>query len=78
MTRCNTTIADDEDDVLPPAEVARKLGVHEITLLRMRKLADAGGLPFVRLSANRVGYVRRDVRAFLAARRVGEVAKAAA
>jgi hypothetical protein len=43
----------------------------------MRQQPDCGGLPFVRLSEKRIGYLRRDVGAFLLARRVtvaGEVA----
>ncbi len=64
---------DDNDQVLSAIDTARKLGVSKITLLRMRKLPDAGGLPYVRLSANRVGYIRRDLRAYLAARRVGKL-----
>jgi len=72
------TTTPDNDEVLCAAAVARMLGMSEITLLRMRQRPKADGLPFVRLSANRIGYVRRDVLAFLAARRVGEVAKAAA
>jgi hypothetical protein len=57
--------------VLSPAETARLLGVHKLTLLRMRQRDDYGGLPYVRLSSNRIGYVWHDVQAFLAARRVG-------
>jgi predicted DNA-binding transcriptional regulator YafY len=63
--------------VLTAAEIAELLGVHKLTLLRMRQREDAGGLPFVMLSEHRVGYLWRDVRAFLAARRVGKVLEAA-
>jgi hypothetical protein len=63
----------DDYAVLTPAETARLLGLHKLTLLRMRQRNDHGGLPFVRLSTNRVGYVWCDVRAFLAARRVGRL-----
>jgi hypothetical protein len=59
--------------VLSPAETAQLLGLHKLTLLRMRQRDDCGGLPFVRLSSNRIGYVWVDVRAFLAARRVGSL-----
>ena len=42
-----------------------------MTLLRMRQRPNAGGLPFVKLSQHRVGYLRDDLLAFLAVRRVG-------
>ena len=65
------SIPSTDDNVLTAAEVARLLSVSEFTLLRMRQRPSADGLPFVKLSANRIGYIRRDVLAFLAARRVG-------
>lgn len=55
-------------------EVAEMLGVSTFTLLRKRQQPDAGGLPFVQLSTNRIGYLRADVEAFLRARRVGKLA----
>ena len=61
----------DEDAVLTVAETARLLGVSKFTLLRMRQRESCGGLPFVQLSPGRIGYLRRDVRAYLAACRVG-------
>jgi hypothetical protein len=64
-----------EDAVLTPAETERLLGVSKFTLWRKRKLPDCGGLPFVRLSPGRIGYLRSDVRAFLGARRVGAPAE---
>jgi hypothetical protein len=67
----NSDLSDD-DAVSTVAYTARLLGVSEITLLRMRQREDRGGLPFVQLSPGRIGYLRRDVRAFLEARRVGE------
>jgi hypothetical protein len=66
-----------DDAVLTAAETANMLRVSSITLLRMRQRPDADGLPFVRLSQHRIGYVRRDVLAFLAARRVGALPQAA-
>jgi hypothetical protein len=71
------TPASPEDTVMTPAETARMLGLSEFTLLRKRKESGAGGLPFVRLSQHRIGYIRRDVLAFLAARRVGALPQAA-
>ncbi len=62
-----------DDAVLTAAETAALLGVSKFTLLRMRQRPDADGLPFVKLSPHRIGYVRSDVRAFLASRRVGSV-----
>jgi predicted DNA-binding transcriptional regulator YafY len=61
----------DEDACLSAAETAQLLGVDKITLLRMRQLEDCGGLPWVRVSPGRIGYMRRDIRAYLASRRVG-------
>jgi hypothetical protein len=71
----STTPADDA--VMSAEQTANLLGVSKFTLLRMRQRPDADGLPFVKLSPNRIGYVRRDVLAFIAARRVGNVLKAA-
>lgn len=68
---------DTENAVLTAAETASLLGVSKFTLLRMRQRTAADGLPFVKLSPNRIGYVRRDVLAFLAARRVGALSEAA-
>jgi len=61
----------DEDACLSTGETAALLGVDKITLLRMRQLEGCGGLPWVRVSPGRIGYMRRDIRAYLAARRVG-------
>ena len=66
-----------DDAVLTAAETAAQLGLSKFTLLRMRQRPNADGLPFVQLSPNRIGYVRCDVRAFLNARRVGELPHAA-
>lgn len=57
--------------VLTEPEVRRSLRLSKATLIRMRQRPDRGGLPFVQLSAGRIGYLDSDVRAFLAARRVG-------
>jgi predicted DNA-binding transcriptional regulator AlpA len=59
--------------VLSTREVSQALGLSTITIKRMRKLADRGGLPFVRLSPGRIGYLRNDVHAYIAARRVGNI-----
>ena len=68
----------DEDDVIDPtSKVQQVLGVSKDTLERMRKLPNAGGLPFIRLSANRIGYRRGDWRAFIAARRFGAIPRIA-
>ena len=67
----------DDDRVLTAAETAVMLGVSEFTLLRKRQRPKADGLPFVRLSQNRIGYRLGDVRAFLAARRVGSLPEVA-
>jgi hypothetical protein len=69
-------ITPSEDAVLTAAETAAQLGLSKFTLLRMRQRPNADGLPFVKLGPNRIGYVRRDVLAFLAARRVGVVSQA--
>jgi hypothetical protein len=57
--------------VLSTREVSQALGLSTITVKRMRKLADCGGLPFVKLSTGRIGYLRRDIISYLATRRVG-------
>jgi predicted DNA-binding transcriptional regulator AlpA len=67
-----------DDAVLNSNEVSQLLGLSKFTLLRMRQRPDLGGLPYIKLSEGRLGYQRRDVRAFLAARRVsGEGSEAA-
>jgi hypothetical protein len=60
-----------DDLVLTELEARQLLRVSKITLIRMRKLADKGGLPFVKLSPGRIGYLRRDIISYLATRRVG-------
>ena len=60
-----------DDMVLTEPEARQLLRVSKITLIRMRKLADKGGLPFVKLSPGRIGYLRRDIITYLATRRVG-------
>jgi hypothetical protein len=62
-----------EDKVLTAAEAAKRLGLSRFTLLRMRQLPNAGGLPFVKLSQARIGYWSRDVAAYLVAKRVGRL-----
>lgn len=63
----------DDDVVDPPKAVERQTGLSKHTLIRMRQRPGAGGLPFVRLTTKRIGYRRGDVRAFIAARRVGDL-----
>jgi hypothetical protein len=60
-----------EDQVLSPRDTAKQLGCSEFTLLRMRQRPNSDGLPWVRLTAGRIGYRRGDIRAYLLARRVG-------
>jgi hypothetical protein len=62
-----------EERVLTAAEAGELLGLSRFTMLRMRQLPDAGGLPFVQLSQGRIGYRSRDVTAYLVARRVGRL-----
>jgi hypothetical protein len=71
--RDDTVFVSDADRVLTVAETALMLGISEFTLLRKRQQPRGDGLPFVRLSANRIGYMLSDVRAFLAAHRVGSL-----
>jgi hypothetical protein len=66
-------IPTEDDAVLTAAEVERILGLGRFTLIRMRQRPNCDGLPYVQLSSNRIGYVRRDVMAFLAARRKGSL-----
>src|SRR4051812_34951075 len=61
----------DEDAVLSAADTARLLGVTKITLHRMRQREGCDGLPWVQVTPGRIGYMRRDVRAYLIARRRG-------
>jgi len=65
-----------DEGVLTVAETARLLSVSKFTLLRMRQRGGCDGLPFVQLSPGRIGYLRRDVRDFLAARRIGTLPEA--
>jgi hypothetical protein len=63
----------DDYAVLTEPEVRRLTGLSKITLLRMRKRDDCGGLPYIQLSPGRIGYMRRDTCAYLIARRVGSL-----
>jgi hypothetical protein len=69
----NQAVLDDHKQfsVLTEQEARALLRLSKITLLRMRQLPDAGGLPFVQLSQSRIGYRLSDIDAYLAARRVG-------
>jgi hypothetical protein len=71
----NQAIIDEfeRDWVLTEREARTLLRLSRVTLLRMRQLPDKGGLPFVQLSSGRIGYLRSDVRSYLAARRVGRL-----
>ena len=62
-----------DDAVLTVAGTAQLLSVSKFTLLRMRQREGCGGLPFVQISPGRIGYLRRDVQSFLAARRIGSL-----
>ena len=73
-----SSIQPEDYTVLTEAEVRQQLRLSKITLLRMRQRDDRGGLPFVQLSPGRIGYLRADVTAFLAARRVGAIAEPSA
>lgn len=73
----NRTEPNNEHLVMSATEVALMLGISQITLLRMRQRPSACGLPFVQLSQHRIGYLRADVLAYLAARRVGALPEAA-
>jgi hypothetical protein len=59
------------DQLFPPAELAKRLGVSLRTVERMR--ADGSGPSFVRVSGGlrrgRVGYRETDVATWLASRR---------
>jgi len=76
--RSDNAQAQFHDRVLTAPATAEMLGLSEFTLLRKRQLPDAGGLPFVQLSAKRIGYRLSDVLAFLNAHRVGALPKDAA
>jgi len=67
------SIFPDTDFALSPSQVAHILGLNKITLIRMRQRPDQGGLPFVQLSPGRIGYMRSDVQAYIAMRRVGSL-----
>jgi hypothetical protein len=62
-----------DDRVLSAAETASLLGLSSFTLLRMRQRPEADGLPWVQLSAKRIGYRLGDIRSYLQARRVGSL-----
>jgi predicted DNA-binding transcriptional regulator AlpA len=70
MTSNTPKITLDGDGVLTATEVSSLLGLSKFTLLRMRQRGARSGLPYVQLSPGRIGYLRSDVRAYLAARRV--------
>jgi hypothetical protein len=73
ITTVVSKTSSDDEVVLTEPEVRQLLRLSKITLLRMRQREDRGGLPFVQLSPGRIGYLRGDLRAFLAARRVGSL-----
>src|SRR5262249_10057268 len=66
-------VSPSDDRVLTADEASKRIGLSRFTMLRMRRLPDAGGLPFVRLSQGRIGYRIRDLEAYLVARRVGRL-----
>jgi predicted DNA-binding transcriptional regulator AlpA len=57
--------------VLTEPEVRQLLGLSKITLHRMRYRPNCGGLPYVKLSPGRIGYLRSDVETYLNECRVG-------
>jgi hypothetical protein len=61
----------DDDAVLTEPETRKRVRLSKATLIRMRQRPDCGGLPFVQLSPGRIGYLWRDVKAYILARRVG-------
>jgi hypothetical protein len=69
----------DDDTVLTEPEARKRLRLSKATMIRMRQSPDLGGLPFVRLSPKRIGYLWGDLKTYLEARRVtvGERAEAA-
>jgi hypothetical protein len=60
-----------DERVLTAEETSVLLGVSVFTLLRKRQERGGGDLPWVRLSAKRIGYRLGDVKAWLLARRQG-------
>ena len=56
--------------ILDTKAASQATSLSVITLKRMRRRADCGGLPWVRLSAGRVGYMESDIENYLTARRV--------
>jgi hypothetical protein len=66
----------DDNSVLTEPETRKRVRLSKATLIRMRQSPDLGGLPFVRLSPGRIGYLWRDVKAYIEARRI-TVAEAA-
>lgn len=70
MARPTTVVNFDSNPVLNEAQTARLLDLSPITLKRKRREPDCGGLPYVRLSTARIGYLQSDVHDYIAARRV--------
>jgi hypothetical protein len=68
-------LGDLPDDAVLSARDLGRLGFgHHVTLCRQRARGD--GPPFIKLSEHRIGYVVRDLRAWMRSRRV-ETGKAA-
>ncbi len=62
------SVPDDAELILPPATVSGMTGLSTRTLERQRH--ERKGIPYIRVSANRSGYLIGDVRAFIRKRRV--------
>jgi predicted DNA-binding transcriptional regulator AlpA len=58
-----------DDTILTTAEAARRLGLSAATLAKWRRKRLRQPLPFVRLSARKVGYERSAIDDFIRARR---------
>lgn len=63
--------------VLRTAEAAKYLGIASSTLTKSRLKPGADTVPWVRLTSRRVGYLVRDLDAYLEARRRTGTAEAA-
>jgi hypothetical protein len=74
VTPLDELTAIEADTVLDAPTTAKQIGMSPHTLWRMRQRSDAGGLPWVQLSAGRIGYRLGDIRRYLLSRRVGVAA----
>jgi hypothetical protein len=63
------------DELLAEAEVAQLLNISRFSLMRWRREAGGGPLPWVQISERRIGYRRGDVRRYQLARRQGALSE---